>query len=647
MNRSSLLRQSTVPRVLCERAGAEPARVALRAKRLGLYEERSWRALALLVARLADGFAALEVRKGDRVAIMGDACEQWLVCDLAAQALGAITYGIYPTASIAEVEHQMRDGGASVFVAENQEYVDKILPLADALPGLAWIVVIDPTAMFTYDDARLKAYDALLAGQVADRAVPPGGATEATHDADEALLAGLERRAAAVHPDDAAFIVYTSGTTGAPKGALVSHGRHLAGAFNMVTHYPLLAQAGLRTVVFLPLCHVLGRDVAITLPLIAGVVPHFGESVEDLATTLHEVAPDFLVLVPRYLQKFAAQVLIGIANTSPAKRRVHEAAMRAGRRHARARWAGGPVSSPLYAACRLLSFGPVLSKLGFDRLRLVISGGAPLPPETAAFWQILGVNLCEVYGQTEEAGAIISGQRGPFPRPGNVGTLADGWQLKLDPQNGEILLKGDHVFDGYWNDPEASAQAWRDGWLATGDVGAWDDTQAGHLKLVDRARDFIVTSGSKTISPSYIENLLRGSPYIGEAMVIGHARKYLTALIEIDADTVADWARANAVSYTGFTSLTAEPRVIALLGREIERVNADLARVEQIKQFRILPKALDPEEEGEPVTPTRKLKRALMIQRFAALVEAMYDDQEERALARAAGEALAGATPAH
>ena len=624
MHSTEGLRQTTAPWLLCERARGEPARIALRAKRLGLYEERSWRALALAVARLADGFAAQGVVKGDRVAIMGDACEQWLVSDLAAQVLGAITYGIYPTASAAELEHQMRDGGAKLLVAENQEYVDKVLPLAPRLSDLVAIVVIDPTAMFAYDDTRLVLYDTLMKNTLDDAA----------------LLARLEQRAGRIDPDDPAFIVYTSGTTGAPKGALVSHGRHLAGAYNMALHYPLLNQAGLRTVVFLPLCHVLGRDLAITLPLIAGVVPHFGESVADLATTLHEVAPDFLVLVPRYLQKFAAQVLIGIANTSPVKRAVHAAAMRIGRQHARARWDGGPLSSPLYAVCRMLSFKPVLAKLGFDRLRLVIAGGAPLPPETAAFWQILGVNVCEVYGQTEEAGAIISGQRGPFPRPGNVGTLADGWEIKLDADNGEILLKGAHVFDGYWNQPEASAAAWRGGWLATGDVGAWDNTQAGHLRLVDRARDFIVTAGGKTISPSFIENILRGSPYVGEAMVIGHARKYLTALIEIDADSVADWARAHSVSYTGFTSLTAEPRVHALIAGEIERANALLARVEQIKRFRILPKQLDPEEEGEPVTPTRKLKRALMIERFEALVESMYDDDEERALAEAAGASL-------
>jgi long-chain acyl-CoA synthetase len=289
------------------------------------------------------------------------------------------------------------------------------------------------------------------------------------------------------------------------------------------------------------------------------------------------------------------------------------------------------------AMWRALVSRPVLNKIGFNRLELVVSGGAPLPAETMAVWHMLGVNVCEMYGQTETAGGIIAGQRGPFPRPGDVGTVPDGFQVKL-AHDGEILVRSADLFEGYWNDPEASAAVLGDaGWMRTGDVGEWRE---GALRLIDRARDFLVTMGGKTISPSFIESALRASPYLAEVVVLGHGRKYLTALVEIDFETVADWARSNDVAYTGFTSLTQHPRVQGLIRHEIDRANAQLARVEQIKAFRILPKALDPEEEGEPVTATRKVKRQLMYERFKTLVEEMDDDKEEQVLADSAAGAL-------
>ncbi len=637
-NRPDELRRTTAPALLVERARREPGRVAYRAKRLGLYEERSWADYAARVGRLAMRLAALGVRRGERVAIMGDACEEWLVCDQAAQALGAVVYGIYPTASAAEVDYQLRDGGAVLFVAEDQEYVDRVLPLLDGLPTLRHVLVIDDTALFAYEHPRLLRLSALMAGD----------ARHGTPSSDDPI-AFLEARAAELSPDDPAFIVYTSGTTGHPKGALASHGRHLAGTYNIVQHYPMLEDVQ-TTVVFLPLCHVLGRDIAITLPLICGIVPHFGEDVEDLATTLFEVAPTVLFAVPRYLQKFAASVLVAIRNTSPVKARAYAAAISVARRVLRRRWEGRSAGADAlpYALARALVFRPVLDKLGFVRLRLLVSGGAPLPLETAALWQMWGVNVCEMYGQTEEAGAIVAGQRGPFPRPGDVGDLAAGWTMQLvdetgaiHPTRGEIWLRGDWHFDGYWNNPQATAEVMgEDGWLRTGDVGELVD---GRLRLVDRARDFIVTAGGKTLSPAYVENALRASPYVAEAIVIGHARKYLTALIEIDFDTVSDWARANAVTYTSFTQLVQTPQVVALMQQEIERANGQLSRVETIKAFRILPKSLDPEEEGEPVTPTRKVKRRQMEQRFAALIESMYGDGEERLLAAGVGDLLAQA----
>lgn len=618
------LRAKNGPLLLAERARKTPNDVAHRAKKRGIYQECTWYSYAEQAGRLALALGSLGLGQGDRLAIMGDPFEEWGACDLGAQALGAITYGLYPTASAAEVEYQLCNGGATIFIAENQQYVDKVLEVLERLPALRWVIVIDNSAMFAYEHPKLKSYNEIL------QAVEPRG---------EAAISVLESLAQAIDPHAPAFIVYTSGTTGHPKGAVISHGKHLASANTMVEHFPLLLEPGQRTVVYLPLCHILGRDLAITFPLISGVVPHYGESVNDLVQTLFEVAPTFLITVPRYLQKFASQLLIGIRDSSPLKRKVYEAAIRNGRAYARQRWEGTTTwtADVTYRFFQAAAFNPMLNKIGFNQLRLVICGGAALSSETGALWQIYGVNVVEIYGQTETAGAHISGQKNHFPRPGNIGLPAAGWEVRLS-DNGELLARSAELFGGYWNDPDATASSIdADGWLHTGDVAELRD---GCLHLVDRVRDFIVTDGGKSISPSFIENILRASPYVSEAVVFGHNRKYLTILVEIDYDAVCQWARSNDIAYTGYMSLALHSEVQKLLQQEITHANLQLARAEQIKAFRVLPKMLDPEAEGEPVTPTRKVKRNLMYERFSSLVESMYDDIEGRLVANGAGGVL-------
>jgi long-chain acyl-CoA synthetase len=619
------LRKKTIPGLLLERAKKNPDEIAYRAKKFGIYQEYTWAKLADMVARCAMGLENLGLTHGNRLALMGDPCEEYMICELAAEALGAVTYGIFPTSSQKELKYLMEDGEACIFVAEDQEYVDRLLPLFDQLPHLNHVVVIDYQGMFMYEHSSLIPYQKLMQDG------------EEYHGSNPDKFAKIVKK---VKPTDSVFIVYTSGTTGNPKGVLISHGKHLAGTYNIIDCFPVLAEQPHRTVIYLPLCHILGKDVAITLPLLSRIVPHYGEDIEDLGQTIFEIAPTILFAVPRYLQKFVSNIIVGIESSSRIKKNIYRLSLKIGRLYIKNLWEGNGNFGlkVLYRICNHISFRPILNKIGFDKLKLVVSGGAPLPSEVMGLWQIYGVSLAEMYGQTETAGAIIAGQRGRFPRPGNIGVPPAGWEVKFG-ENNEILVKANDIFEGYWNKPEQTQEVLdKEGWLHTGDVGEW--TPEGNLKIVDRVRDIIVTSGGKTLSPTYIENSLRSSAYISEAVVFGHNRKYISALIEIDFDTVSAWARLNNIAYTGFTSLCQHPEVLKLIGAEIENSNQDLARVEQIKTFRVMPKELDPEEEGEPITPTRKVKRELMYKKFQPLIDSMYSDKEEKLVASEIGNLL-------
>lgn len=612
------LRASTLPGRLVARARARPGRVAFRAKERGVWRETSWRTYAERVGAVALGFAReFAIGRGQTVAIMGNPCPEWAVADLAAQALGAVTYGIYPTSSPAEVRYLLEHGGAALVVAEDQEHLDKTLAVLDACPGVRAVVVVDTRALFMYRDRRVRRFaDVERAGAQALAAEPDA----------------LARLAGAVAPGDAATIVYTSGTTGHPKGALYRHGPHLAACANILAHYPVLTEGEHRIVAMLPLCHTMGRDLAITMPLLADVVPHYPESVDTFGEALFEVQPTFVFTVPRYLQKFAAHLLVGLDQSSTVKRAAYRAAMAAARRALEARWRGraAPLARLAAAAARGLVFRWLLEKVGFARARLVLSSGAPLPPAVGALWQAWGVRLCEAYGQTETGGGLITGQARPCPRPGDVGPPVPGTTVRLGA-DGEVLVRAPDLFAGYWRDAEATAAAFRDGWLVTGDVGAW--VEGGALRLVDRQKDLLITAGGSNVSPARVETVLRASPYISEAAVFGDGRKYLVALLELDGETVAEWARERGLAHTGYASLVTHPEVLRLVEQEVARANRDLARVEQVKAFRLLPRELDPEQDGEPVTPTRKVKRRLMLERFGDLVDAMYASDEERRIA--------------
>jgi long-chain acyl-CoA synthetase len=599
------LRASTLPGLLVERARARPERVAFRSKELGIWRETTWRELAERAGALALGFASeYRIGRGETVAIIGNPCPEWTIADLAAQALGAITFGVYPTSAPGEVRHLLQHGGASLIVVEDQEHLDKTLEVLDACPNVRAVLVIDTRALFIYRHSRVRPL----------RDVERSGRTALAAEPD-----ALTRLARSISPDDPATIIYTSGTTGHPKGAIYRHGPHLAACANIVEHYPILARGEHRAVAMLPLCHAMGRNLAITMPLLTDIVPHYPESVDAFADALYEVQPTFVFTVPRYLQKFAAHLLVGLDQSSPVKRVAYRAAVGLGRRALRRRH-GGRRPSVLATLARAVVFRWLLEKVGFARAELVISSGAPLPPSVATLWQAWGVNLCEAYGQTETGGALVSGQRGPYPVPGDVGVAAPNMAIELDA-DGEILVAARELFGGYWRDPDATRALYRDGKLATGDVGEWTGGRA--LRLVDRKKDILITAGGKNVSPSHVENRLRASPYISEAAVFGEGRKYLVALLEADGETVAEWAREHGVVHTGYASMVARAEVIELIGAEVQRANDDLTRVEQVKAFRLLPRELDPELEGEPVTPTRKVKRRLMAERYGPLVESM------------------------
>lgn len=605
----------TIPGLLLDVVRRRGGDVALRAKHFGIYQDLTWNGLLDQISAIGLGLAALGVKSGDRVGIVGDPLAEWLLSDFAAQCIGAVSYGLYPTCSRDEAEYVLRHGGASVLIAEDQEHVDKVLPLLDRLPNLKKIVVIDDSNMFGYEHPALMSFKELIALG----AKHLGGKDE------------FIRLCRAVRPDDDGTIVYTSGTSSNPKGAVYTH-RGLVTQGHQFFAFPEIdGREVFRSVVHLPLNHLYERMNTPMGMLTKGIVPHFGDEVERFLETLYEVAPQHHASVPRYWSKLASRIIVGIENSSAFKRGAYNLAMRVARAYRQRRWNGSAAFAlgTLYWLARVCVFNRMLKKIGFHKVQIALSAGAPLPGEVQALWQVWGVNLKNLLGQTE--GGVLTAQVDSFPKPGSVGVPYPGAEVRLGPDD-EIIGRTPGCFAGYWGDEKASAEVLQPDGIYTGDVGSIDEH--GQLWIVDRKKDIVITAGGKNVSPSRIETALKSSPYISEASVIGEGRKYLTVLIEIDVGTVSEWARVNSVSYTSYHSLTTNPAIYRLIEKEVKKGNSQLGRVEQVKVFRILDRELDPEVEGEAVTPTRKIKRGLLQKHFGHLIDQMYSDDEEQRISR-------------
>jgi long-chain acyl-CoA synthetase len=599
-----------IPQLFLEKCTRVPDHVAFRYKDYGIYHDVTWSDYRDKVEAFAYGLMQMGLKPSEKVAIMGDPCFEYFIADIATQCCGAISYGIYTTCSIPEVKYQLEHGDAVLFIAENQEYVDKILTIANELVDLRKIIVGDMRAMFLYNDRRIASFADVLQRGAAARAKKPKL---------------FSSRVKAIKPEDTAVFVYTSGTTGPPKAAMLSHRDLMVGMVHTYLQgYPELNHGEHYVVTHLPLAHLIERSASICLPLIANVVAHIGEDPQDLMGTLREVQPTFFHAVPRIFEKIASQILVGIDRSSFVKRKAFSAAMAIGRRYREAGWAerrADPLVAVLYGLARLLVFRPMLLKVGLQRVKSALTAGGPIPPGVQQLWQIWGVNLRNLYGITE--GTLVTCQIGNFPSTGNMGIALYPTEIKL-ADDGEVLVRGPGTFTGYWKNAKATKEALAGGWLLTGDVA--EKNEDGIFRMVDRKKDIMITAGGKNIAPSEIENLVKSSPYISEVVLFADGRKYPAALIEIDFETVSEWARQNGVIYTGYTSLSCHEKVETLIRAEIEKLNRQLAQVEQIKKFCIIPKELDPED-GD-TTPTRKIKRKHMYEMFKPLIEGMYQNEE-------------------
>lgn len=597
------LKAKAIPHAFFEQTEKYRGRIALRHKQYGIWNKVTWGDYGEKVRQAAAAMLSLELPREQTVCILGDNRPEWLICHMAVMSSGMCTCGIYPTSSTDEIRYIIDHSEARLLFVENEEQLDKILEILPEL-DLNLIVVWDEKGLWGYTHPKVVFFRDFVRRAEAYLKDHPRAV-------DESLQA--------IDVDETAMVIYTSGTTGRPKGALLSHRNISMVTQSFLQIIPVSEKD--EVVSYLPLAHIYENLVSVFMPVFTGVTVNFVESMETLPANLREISPTIFGSVPRLWEKFASNIHIKMDDSTLLKRSLYRVSLKVGRRYHQARQTedGAPL---LWRALYAFAYWGVLyhlkRQLGFERIRWALCSAAAASKELFEFFNILGIPLRDGYGQTESTGIIALQRLEKEPRYGYVGEALPGLEMKISPE-GEILARGPGVFKGYFKNPELTEEALRDGWLHTGDLGAIDD---GWLKIVGRIKDILITSGGKNVTPEFIENKLKFSTYIQDAVIIGDGRHYLTALILIDEDNVMKYAQNNRIPFTTFEDLTGNPEIVKLLDGEVNEVNKTLARVETIKKFALIPRRFYAED-GD-VTPTQKVKRRNVEKLYKDLIDAMY-----------------------
>ncbi|WP_249791027.1 long-chain fatty acid--CoA ligase [Bradyrhizobium sp. SRL28] len=601
----------TIPQLLQKRAELHGDKLALREKDFGIWNRYSWSHYYETARSVALGLLSLGLKPGDRVAIAGEDTPEWFYADLGTQMIGAVAVGIYPTNPWVELQYIVRHSGARVVITGDQEQTDKVLDAIannDGLPALEAIVCVDMKGLRHYGQSQLMSFEKL--SELGKRY-----ALEHPEANDR-----LDRLIARASPDDVCILVYTSGTTGPPKGAMLTH-RNLIYASYIYAEAVDIADKPFESVCYLPLCHVAERCYSEVMQLVLGGTVSFAESIDTVALNIREIAPTFFVGVPRIYEKLQQNFLFRLGESGKLRQRFAKACFALGRKLSDRRQNGSDtwLDQIAYGLLYIFLFSNIQRHLGLARSRHRLCAGASISPETLRFFDIIGRPVSQGYGLTESGGVAFI-QTDSHHRLGGCGLPLVHTDWKLD-NDGEILLKNPGVFKGYFLDDKASTATLEPGgWLRTGDIVEIMDN--GEITVVDRKKAIIITAGGKNIAPSEIENALKDSEFIKEAIVVGEAMKYLGAIIQVDFDNVGRWARDKALPYTNYKSLSQLPEVHDLVERIVGETNKRFARVENIRRFAILEKELD-HDDGE-LTATQKVRRAMIEKKFARELAIIY-----------------------